>query len=120
MTQHRPAQTEATVIVIHCRFRIQPPDRDRWIESSRRMAEASRAEAGCLEYAFSIDVNDPAVAYSYQEWENQELLDAHERSGHREVRGAELMGMTISYEKVAFYGTAVRGQGGRIVSAETD
>jgi len=94
------------VIVIHCRFGIPEDARAAWTESACRMAERSRTEHGCLEYAFSFDVNDPCIAYSYQEWADQESLDAHERAPHHDERMEELKQWQIEYQKVAFYGVA--------------
>jgi quinol monooxygenase YgiN len=94
------------VIVIHCRFTLAAADREQWIESAQRMAEISRTEAGCLEYAFSADVSDPLTMYSYQEWESQETLDAHEQAPHHARRMAELAAWDVDYQKIAFYGVA--------------
>jgi len=54
---------EFAMIVIHCRFGIDPRDREAWTESAKRMATLSRAEEGCIAYDFSFDVIDPNVAY---------------------------------------------------------
>jgi quinol monooxygenase YgiN len=96
------------VILIHCRFRIPAEARAAWTESAQRMAALSRAEEGCIGYAFSFDVNDPEVAYAYEAWESQELLDAHAVTPHHDVRMAELRQWDIGYEEISFYDTTNR------------
>jgi quinol monooxygenase YgiN len=92
------------MIVIHCRFGIDPKDRDAWAESAERMATLSRAEEGCIAYDFSFDVIDPNVAYAYEAWETQELLDAHSAAPHHVKRAKELEGWNIDYQQIFFYG----------------
>jgi quinol monooxygenase YgiN len=92
------------MIVIHCRFVIDPRDREAWVESSQRMALASRAEDGCLGYAFSFDVIDPNVAYAYEAWASQELLDAHIAAPHHVARAKELEAWNIDFQQITFWG----------------
>jgi quinol monooxygenase YgiN len=37
----------------------------------------SRAEAGCLDYAFSADPLEPSRVLLFERWTTQEALDAH-------------------------------------------
>jgi quinol monooxygenase YgiN len=92
------------MIVIHCRFRISPADRAAWTESAQRMATLSRAEDGCIAYAFSFDVNDPDIAYAYEAWETQEQLDAHIAAPHHVQRTEERKQWDIDYQVMKFYG----------------
>src|SRR5262249_46872695 len=97
---------EQRMIVIHCRFRIPPDARDAWTESARRIATLSRAEKGCLAYDFSFDILDPDIAYAYEAWESQELLNAHITAPHHIQRAHELEQWTIDYQEITFYGVA--------------
>jgi quinol monooxygenase YgiN len=94
------------VIVIHCRFVIDPKDRDAWTESAQRMATLSRAEEGNIAYDFSFDVIDPNVAYVYEAWTTQELLDRHIAAPHHVARAEELKAWNIDYQQIFFYGVA--------------
>ncbi len=46
------------------------------------MINKSRAEHGCIAYAYSIDVLDPTIVHISERWENREVLDAHINSIH--------------------------------------
>jgi len=59
----------------------------------QEVIEATRAEKGCLLYAFALDVLDPTLIHISEQWETMEDLKAHAASDHvarwREV-GKEL------------------------------
>lgn len=89
------------MILIHCRYRIPPDVREAWIESSKRMAILSRAEEGCLGYAFSFDVIDPDIAYVYEKWADRKTFEAHRAVAHHAIRKAELHEMPgIEYQEI--------------------
>jgi quinol monooxygenase YgiN len=46
------------------------------------MLAASRAEAGCLEYAYAEDVADPGLIRVFEVWRDQAALDAHFQTPH--------------------------------------
>lgn len=45
----------------------------------RRMAEASRAEAGCAEYVYAEDLFEPGLIHVRELWADQAALDHHSR-----------------------------------------
>lgn len=44
--------------------------------------EPTRAEAGCVNYDFHADANDPCVFVFYENWKTQEDLDTHLTKPH--------------------------------------
>ena len=46
------------------------------------METASRAEEGCLDYTFSIELSDPAVIRITDKWATVEALKAHFNTPH--------------------------------------
>jgi quinol monooxygenase YgiN len=48
----------------------------------RAVIEATRAEAGCIEYAYSEDVLDPGLIHINERWESRAHLDAHMKTAH--------------------------------------
>jgi quinol monooxygenase YgiN len=46
------------------------------------MIEASRAEAGCLEYSYAEDVLDRGLIHIKERWIDREALDEHFNSAH--------------------------------------
>jgi len=48
----------------------------------KRMAEASRLEAGCIEYGYAEDVFEPGLIHVKEMWTDQAALDRHFASTH--------------------------------------
>ena len=46
------------------------------------MVRASRAEDGCLDYAFAGDLADPDTLILFERWRDRAALDAHGKSEH--------------------------------------
>jgi len=46
------------------------------------MIAASRAEAGCIDYAYAVDLLDPHLIRVSERWESREALDRHAASDH--------------------------------------
>ena len=70
------------MIVIAGRVRVRAERRDDAARIALRMAEATRAEPGCVEYRFSGDLADPTVFYLFEHWESAEALQRHFETPH--------------------------------------
>ena len=46
------------------------------------MEQASRAEEGCHDYTFSVELNNPNILRITERWENMEALAAHFQTPH--------------------------------------
>ena len=46
------------------------------------MVRASRAEDGCIDYAFASDLADPDTLILFERWRDQAALDARGKSDH--------------------------------------
>ncbi|MEL6286182.1 MAG: putative quinol monooxygenase [Pseudomonadota bacterium] len=57
-------------------------DFERVREAARAQIEASRAEGGCIDYTYAIDVLDPHIMRVLERWESWDALDAHFRMPH--------------------------------------
>jgi quinol monooxygenase YgiN len=42
----------------------------------------TRAEAGCVNYDYHVDVEDPNVFVFYESWRSRDDLDAHLKAPH--------------------------------------
>jgi quinol monooxygenase YgiN len=65
------------VIIVGGSFTMDPSKRDEFLRERHESMRASRAEAGCLEYAFCADPLEPDRVILYERWDTQEHLDAH-------------------------------------------
>ena len=62
--------------------RLPASNLDRARPAMRAMVQASRAEAGCLEYSYGEDVLEPGLIHVKELWSDQAALDAHFASSH--------------------------------------
>ncbi len=51
-------------------------------EAIDKMEQASRAEDGCHDYTFSVELNNPAVMRITERWESMDALGAHFATPH--------------------------------------
>jgi quinol monooxygenase YgiN len=68
------------MIVIEGTFRIDDPERAR--PHMNAVIAASRAETGCIDYAYAYDVLDPTLVRVHERWQDRESLAAHAASAH--------------------------------------
>src|SRR5215510_579563 len=73
------------MIVIAGRVTIKPDQRAEATRVALTMARASQAEAGCVTYRFSADLDDPNTFYIFEEWESEDALARHFESAHMRV-----------------------------------
>jgi quinol monooxygenase YgiN len=68
---------------------IRVADLPRAAEAMKAMIAASRAEAGCVDYAYALDLIDPHLVRVSERWSSRDALKAHQASDHIKAwRGA--------------------------------
>jgi len=92
------------MVIVAGHFDVDPERRDEFIRGREESMRASRAEPGCVVYAFSADPLQPERVLLFERWESKEALLAHlqgmqsapQSSSDIEIRGAELLQYEIS------------------------
>ncbi|GKX67215.1 putative quinol monooxygenase [Inconstantimicrobium mannanitabidum] len=57
-----------------------------FLESAKKLVEATRKETGCIKYELHQDIKDPKILTMIEEWEDNQSLDNHMASKHfREI-----------------------------------
>jgi quinol monooxygenase YgiN len=83
------------MIILAGTIRIAPGQREAALEPMRRMVDATRAEPGCIRYAFSFDLQDDHVIRIFEVFRDTEALAAHRASPHMATWRAELPALGI-------------------------
>jgi quinol monooxygenase YgiN len=92
------------VLVVH--MRAQEGKEQRALEVARKLAEASRAEAGCEAYVPCRDLDDSRSFLFYEQYRDKAAFEEHGASEHfQRLAVGELFGLMESRER-SFYETA--------------
>jgi quinol monooxygenase YgiN len=78
------------MIVVSGVITIDPANHDQLVAAGRAVAEASRQEAGCLEYGFWADPDQLGRFRVFEEWASQQALEEHFAAPHFIEFGAAL------------------------------
>lgn len=74
------------------------------------MLHASRAEDGCMQYSYSVDVAEPGLVRVFEVWRDQAALDAHFQTSHMAAWRAAWPAFGVSDRKLMAYETASERQ----------
>jgi quinol monooxygenase YgiN len=70
------------MIVVNVKAEVDPADLDTMKAGIAKMETASRAEDGCQDYTFSVELNNSAMLRITEKWDNMEALLAHFQAPH--------------------------------------
>lgn len=84
------------MVIVMGTVKLAPDKLDGARPAMRKMVEASRAEAGCIAYAYAQDLLDPETIHVAEQWRDRAALTEHFATPHmaewRGVMGA--LGLT--------------------------
>jgi quinol monooxygenase YgiN len=78
------------MIVVAGKVPVKPEARAAAVAAAERMAQATRAEPGCISYGFFADVSDPNTILIFEEWEEEAALTRHFATPHMAAFAAEI------------------------------
>ena len=70
------------MIVVQVEVVVEPGSANQVRDAVAKMEQATRKEAGCLKYAFSVDISDPGMVRVTERWESMDAIKAHMASPH--------------------------------------
>lgn len=70
------------MIVVQVEVIVEPGSASKVVDAVKKMEAATRQEAGCLKYAFSVDISDPGMVRVTERWESMDAIKAHMASPH--------------------------------------
>lgn len=97
------------MIVVAGRIGVDAGKREAIESAVRELMQATRAEAGNLDYYFTWDLVEPGLLRVFERWESQGAIDAHMKTPHMakfigSVGGFGLKGMDFTKYEVASSG----------------
>lgn len=91
------------MIIVAGTVRIEPNKLQEARGIMERMITASRAEDGCLQYSYSVDVLDPHVVHVFEVWRDRDVLQLHFKTPHLGEWRAAWPSFGISDRKLHMY-----------------
>jgi quinol monooxygenase YgiN len=94
------------MIVIEGKIVLDPSKKSEAAEAAIEMMQATRAEAGNVEYAFTWDLVEDGVLRVIEKWEDDAALDAHMKAPHMaaftgKMGGFGIQGMEVTKHRVS-------------------
>lgn len=91
------------MLIITGTFRVPAENMGDARPAMAAMIAASRAEAGCIEYAYGEDVLEPGLIHVIERWASREALTAHGQAAHIRTWRAEWPGLGIGERELTLY-----------------
>jgi hypothetical protein len=95
------------MVIVAGHFEVDPERREEFIADRVELMRASRAEAGCITYAFMADPIEPGRVQLFERWESKDALAAHLgalRSGPRPSGDVKILGAEIQQYEIGEVG----------------
>jgi quinol monooxygenase YgiN len=91
------------MIVVVGSFRLPPEGLDAGRGAMARVVNASRAEPGCLAYAYAEDMQERGLVRVNESWESRAALSAHFETPHMKQWRRERSDLGMSERRVIAY-----------------
>jgi quinol monooxygenase YgiN len=91
------------MIVVSGTITYEPAHHDGVRAAVLRVAEATRAEDGCITYEFFADLAGPGRMRVFEEWETDEALKTHATQPHMVAFREELSNFTMTSREITRY-----------------
>lgn len=98
------------MLLVSGKARIPAKDLDRLRTAAQDMVNASRAEEGCIEYAYAFDMFDRTLMRITERWVDREVLERHFATEHMKKWRAVLA--TIDVQDLELF--TLEGEAGRL------
>lgn len=93
------------MIIVVGSFRIPPSMVEIVRPVMETMITASRAEEGCIEYAYALDVLDEGLVRVSEKWRDRAALEAHFRTAHIAEWRAQVSALAVSERNLTAHET---------------
>ena len=95
------------MLIVAGHFDVDPARREEFIADRVELMRTSRAESGCITYAFSGDPIEPGRVLLFERWESKGALAAHLevlRSGPRPASDVQILGAEVQQYEIGEVG----------------
>jgi quinol monooxygenase YgiN len=91
------------MIIVAGTVRIEPSKLGSARGEMEKMIKASRAEDGCIDYSYAVDVLDPSVVHVFEAWRDRDALTRHFNMPHLNAWRAAWTTIGVSDRNLQMY-----------------
>lgn len=96
------------MIVVTGEVHLAADESEEFAAGLEPLVTATRAEPGCVRYEFWRHRTEPGVFHVFEEWRDDEALDAHQHTDHYRAFVRALRTRTITHIEAIHYDVAAR------------
>ena len=84
------------MVIVAGHLVVDPQEREAYLEGCREVVDLARRTDGCLDFAITADLLDPARVDVYERWESQEAVEAFRGDGPSVDQRPAIRGGTVA------------------------
>lgn len=92
--------------IIVAEMKAAPGKRAQLLAILDSMLAPSRAEPGCVSYRYFLSSEDPDLVHFFEEWTDQEAVEAHFATDHFQALGPQLVDLVEGAPDIRIYEAA--------------
>ncbi len=89
------------MVIVAGHITVDPGHRDEYLVGCVSVVEQARAFSGCLDFAISADLVDPARLNIFERWASQEAVEAFRGIGPSDEQGAEIRSAAVAEYRIS-------------------
>jgi quinol monooxygenase YgiN len=89
------------MVIVAGHITVQPEERDHYLGGCDSVVGQARNAPGCLDFAISADLIDPARINIFERWESQAAVEGFRGVGPSDEQGAAMVSASVAEYDVA-------------------
>jgi len=89
------------MVIVAGHIVVDPEQRESYLAGCVSVVEQARFAAGCLDFAITADLVDPARVDIFERWESQEAVEEFRGSGPSDEQGSAMLSASVAEYVVA-------------------
>lgn len=89
------------MLIVAGHLTVDPPARAAYLDGCIGVIEQARSAPGCLDFALSPDLTDPARINIFERWVDRESVEAFRGSGTGDEQAAAIRGASVAEYEIA-------------------
>src|ERR687897_516965 len=89
------------MVIVAGHITVEPQERESYLAGCVSVVEQARGAVGCLDFAITADLIDPARVNIFERWDSQAAVEAFRGSGPSDEQGAAVLSASVAEYDIA-------------------